>query len=257
VIRSLGPGRAELPIEARWCSGDTLFGGALLAALVEAATDLAALPLLSLSATFVARARRPGTVDLALDRLGASRSLVPVRLTATQDDAVVATASTVHAASIDPGRLGRAAPPPVRRPDDCPPRTYQLPVPGSISDELDVRIAGAAPDELRGQVWARWPAAGDGSLRPAVLALLSDHIPFAPRLVLGDEWSGTTLDATLRVLPGLEDIAADAWVLLDLAFDLLGDLAHGTVWLWSADGGPGGPPVPLGIGTQTLRVRRT
>jgi acyl-CoA thioesterase len=255
VIRARGLGLAELPVEARWCSGDTLFGGALLAALVEAGSDAAALPLLSLSATFVARAHRPGTVDLAIDRFGTSRSLVPVRTTATQDDAVVATASSVHGTAPS-GRVGRPAPPAVRGPDDSPPRTYQLPVPGSISDELDVRVAGAAADDLRCQVWARWPAAGAGPMRPAVLALLSDHLPFAPRLLLGDEWSGTTLDASLRVLPGLDDIAADAWVLLDMAFDLLGDLAHGTVWLWSADQGPGAPTVPLAIGAQTLRIRR-
>jgi hypothetical protein len=183
-----------------------------------------------------------------------------VRLTATQDDTVVAAASTVHAT---PGReptlatrVGRAAPPAVPPPDDCPPRTYQLPLAGSISDELDVRVAGAAPVDGRAQVWARWPAAGPDTMRPLVLAMVSDHLPFAPRLVLGDEWSGTTLDATLRVLPGVDAVAADAWVLLDLAFDLLGDVAHGTVWLWSADG-PGAPAVPLAIGTQTMRVRRT
>jgi hypothetical protein len=84
---------------------------------------------------------------------------------------------------------------------------------------------------------------------------LSDHLPFAPRLLLGDEWSGTTLDATVRILPGLDDVAADAWLLLDMAFDLLGDLAHGRVELWSD--GAAGPPAALAIGTQTLRVRRT
>ncbi len=271
MIRVLGPGRAELPLDPRWCSGDTLFGGALLVALAQAATAVAEQPVVSLSATFVARARRPGAVSLVAERLGSSRALAMVRLTATQDDALVATASTVHAVAPAPGerpatgtaRAGRAAPPPVRPPDDCPPRTYQLPVPGSISDELDVRVAGAAPDDQRAQVWARWPAAGSGPMRPLVLAMVSDHLPFAPRLVLGDEWSGTTLDATLRVFPGLDALAADSWVLLDLAFDLLDDLAHGTVWLWSAgdasqvSAASAGSAVPLAVGTQTMRIRRT
>jgi acyl-CoA thioesterase len=250
VIRALGPGRAELPVEARWCSGDTLFGGALLAGLVEAASASAALPLLTASAAFVGRARRPGTVAIASERLGSSRSLVPMRVTATQDESIVATASTVHVAEIPAGRSARRAPS-VRPPVDCPPRTYQRPQPGSISDELDVRVAGASVDELRCRLWARWPAAGPGPMRAPVLALLSDHIPFAPRLLLGDEWSGTTLDATLRVLPGLDAVDADAWVLLDIAFDLLGDLAHGTVRLWSAPE----PAAPLAVAAQTLRIR--
>jgi hypothetical protein len=253
VIRALGPGRAELPVEARWCSGDTLFGGALLAGLVEAASSVAELPLLSVSAAFVARARRPGAVEIALERLGSSRSLVPVRVTATQDDAVVATASSVHVAEIPAGRSGRAALPhvAVRPPEDCPPRTYQHPVAGSISDELDVRVAAVEPDELCCRLWACWPSAGPGPMQAPVLAMLSDHLPFAPRLLLGDGWSGTTLDASLRVVPAPDAVTADAWVLLDIAFDLLGDLAHGTVRLWS---GPE-PAAPLAVAAQTLRIR--
>jgi hypothetical protein len=275
VIRPLGPGRAELPLEARWCSGDVLFGGALLAGLVSASTAAAELPLLSVTAQFVARARRPGCVELSVERLGTSRSLAPVHVTAVQDDALVATAAAVHVAEIPAGRPARTRAPAVRRPEDCPSRPYQHPRPGSITDELDVRLAGL-PDGDAGaggggaggagagggaglgcRLWARWPAAGPGRMSAAVLALLSDHIPFAPWVVMGEQWYGTTLDATLRVLPGIDHVAADAWVLLDIAFDLLGDLAHGTVWLWAAPSGPAvGPPVPLAIGTQALRIRK-
>jgi acyl-CoA thioesterase len=248
VIRAVGPGRAELPIEQRWCSGDALFGGAAFAALVEAMTAEAAMPLLSATVQFVARGRRPGILSIESERLAATRALVHVRAQGSQEDALVAAATAVHVAEIPEGRLGRSEPPAVRAPDDCPPRPYQQPQPGSISEELDVRLAGDAG--LTCRLWARWPRAGPGPMTAAVLALLADHVPFAPRPILGPEWYGTSLDGTLRVLPGAEATAADAWVLLDIGFELLGAVGHGSVWLWSADG------TPLALAAQTIKVRR-
>jgi hypothetical protein len=252
VIRAVGPGRAELAVERRWCTGDVLFGGVAFGALVQAATLEASMPLLSAAVQYVARGRHPGTLAIESERVAATRSLVQARAAARQDGDLVATAATVHTAEIPPGRLGRAAPPAVRPPDDCPPRPYQHPQPGTISDELDVRLAGQ--DGLSCRLWARWPHAGGGPMAPPVLALLADHVPFAPRPLLGPEWYGTSLDGTLRVLPDAASAAADAWVLLDIDFELLGDIAHGTVWLWSGD--PAAPDLPLAVAAQTIRVRR-
>ena len=191
-----------------------------MAGLISAATALAEQPLLSMSATSPGPGTTPGN---GWDRHGAlgfqpfARPRAPDRHPGRRRRRHGVDRPRGRDPERTAGQGGGAVGPPARQ---LP--APVLPAPHARLDQRRARRAGGrladphsgAPPSCR--VWARWPTAGSGPMDASVLALLSDHIPFAPRLLLGDRVVGTTLDATLRILPGIDTVATDAWVLLDV-----------------------------------------
>ncbi len=196
------------------------------------------MPLLSLSATFVAacppprdgRAGRgpPGCQPLA-------RARAPHRHPGRRrrGDGVDRPRRRARPAgsSRAPGACGRPGGPRARTtarpgPTSCPSR-----------DRSATSSTSASPAPRRTTCGARSGPGGRPRAPARCARACSPSSATTSRSHPGCSWatSGRAPPSTRRCAscPASTTPAADAWVLLDIAFDLLGDLAHGTVWLWS------------------------
>jgi acyl-CoA thioesterase len=230
-----------------WCSWNSFYGGALLAALIAAMEKSTAQPLLSASAQFLGMVVENDALEIRSERLAGGGTVVQARAVATRGGKAVASANAVLGA-FDSDSAPKARFPQVPAPLDSPPRVSLNPVRGGLNDTLEARVAGVDKPNVR--FWVRCPTAAGQPLSSPLLAALADYPPPAVTLLLGGEAFGITLDETLRVTAPLAGHDAGGWTLLDVHFDALpAPFALATVNIWSER------RVLLGIGTQTMRVR--
>lgn len=236
------PNRWYLPVVPGLCTGGGfLFGGAGLAAAIEALEGTTGRPLIWATAQYLSYARPPSVMDIDV--------IVPVAgKTVTQARAVAHVAETeiltVNAAlgsrSLDAGGTW-VEPPQVPRPEECPPRPHRhWDVEDSIMRRLDERLAsardfehldGVATTHGRASLWARIPQLLEPSA--STLAVLGDFVPFGIGQALGLRAGGNSLDNTLRIAHPVQT----EWVLLDVRIAAVANgFGHGQVHLWSEDG---------------------
>jgi len=246
------PNRWKLPVTDGICTGGGfLFGGAGLAAGIEALERTSGRPVVWATAQYLSFARPPAVLDVDVKLAVSGHQVSQGRAVAHDGDNEIL---TVNAA------LGRrpleamgewAVRPDVPGPEECGPRRHWRGETNDISSRLNVRVAmGRDFDELDGTpgtgrtaMWAHLP---DIEVSAAGLAVLGDFVPSGIGQALGMRAGGNSLDNTLRVAR----IVPTEWVLLDIRIHAVANgFGHGLVHLWAEDG------TLLGTASQSAIVR--
>ena len=246
------PLRYRMPVVPAVSSGNgSLFGGAGLAAAVEAMESASDRPVIWATAQYLSYARPPAVLDIEVTLAVTGHQITQARAIGRCHGTEIL---TVNAA------LGRrpleaagqwAEMPDVAPPDDCPPRQHWRPQGESVAARIEARVAkGRTPDELNGEpgdgrtaMWARLP---DVEMSSTTLAVLGDFVPSGIGQALGLRAGGNSLDNTLRV----SRIVPTDWVLLDIRIHAVANgFGHGLVHLWAQDG------TLLGTASQSAIVR--
>lgn len=235
-LRREGPGRWLLPVERPLCSGTgALFGGAAIGAAVAVIEEETQRALVWTAVQFATHVRPPATLAVGVEELARGRRASQARLVARLGEREVfsALATVGHRDDDQVGRVERQ-PPPVPRPEDCPPRPLLERHRGGFMERTEARLAragepGSAADG-RSALWARIPGLQPGTV---ALAVFGDYVPFGVRQALGEGLATHSLDNTVRVLRP----AGPGWVLADIAVDGVdGGFGYGRVDLWDAEG---------------------
>ena len=253
----LAPGRPthwRFPVTPGLCSfSGNLFGGAVLAAGIEAMEAITGRRVVWASAQYLSFAKNGDVLDLEV--------VVPVEGHFTSQARVIGRVGDSEAFTVS-GAFGTrpttaegrfATRPLVPRPLDCPERTWRLPNQESINQHVEMRLArGRDIDDLDGRptpdgrsaLWARMP--GIDEMSASSLAILGDWVPFGVSQALGARAGGNSLDNTLRVVK----LVPTDWVLLDIRIHAIHDgFAHGVVYQWAEDGSL------LATASQSVKVR--
>jgi acyl-CoA thioesterase len=229
-----------------------LFGGAGLAAGIEAMESASGRPVIWATAQYLSYARPPAVLDIEVVLAVTGHQVTQARAIARVEGSEILTVNA--ALGVRPLELqGQwAQMPAVPGPDESPPRRHFRSQPeDSLATRIEARLAkGRMPDELDGvpgdgrtAMWARIPDVEVGS---TTLAVLGDFVPSGIGQALGLPAGGNSLDNTLRVAR----IVPTDWVLLDIRIHGVDHgFGHGLVHLWSEDG------TLLGTASQSAIVR--
>ena len=225
-----------------------LYGGAILGAALTAMETATERRIVWATTQFVASAPHGTRITVEVEELarGGKSSQVAVRGT-TADGTVFAALGATGTERTDGFGAHYLQMPDVPAPDGCP--ALLPPTPGGergYKTITDIRSAGedrnARPPSLL--IWAR--TLGHCTSLPAMLALVSDHLPLTLARLADLEGAGASLDNTLRVGPRAEH----EWVLVECHAELgAGGYGHGTVYLWAPDG------TLLAIGSESSGMR--
>lgn len=238
------------------CSpGGRLFGGAALAAILEAAEQTAGRPAVWASAQYLHSPRTPSALSLVVEVHHEGNRVSHARVTVYDDDVLTAQA-IVTLADPRPDRADHqwATAPSVPAPEDSPHRYFIDEGLGSINTEMEVRVAvGRTSQELAGPsddgrcvLWAR--PRRPLPVGPSLLAVLADHVPFGVTQALGALEPAASLENTLWVSEGAPG-AEPGWLLLDVAVSAIdGGVGSGRVDVYDGAGRL------LATGTQTFVV---
>lgn len=241
------PGEYLLTIQPCWCSWNGPYGGAVMGAALESMELAAGRPLAAAMVQFQTPAKQEIDLVLKPEVPVASRSISQARVTATQNGATVLTATGTLLAQA-PGATTARSFPKIPGPDESIPRKFLKPVPGGISDTLDVRDAEVASPIMR--IWVRCPGHAGRPASVGLLCAVADHPPYGVTRLRGGSWYGVTLDSSLRVVTPPGGYDGGAWMVADMTMDTFGaEFCFATTHVWAADG------TLLAIATQTMRLK--
>ncbi|WP_163511802.1 thioesterase family protein [Fodinicola acaciae] len=227
VVVELEPGRYQANLDADWSVAGMLNGGYLNLPVARAAILASPHPDVMAVTTDYLLAPAPGTAELAVQTLKAGRTVAYHRVTMSQGDKVVVSASVVTGRLADGSgqTILRAEPvplPPVELCDRVP-----AVLPGGfvfgLMEHLDVRMTpestaamDKADESLRVAGWLR---AADGTPPDPFLALLAvDALPPVTRTTTALGWAPTVqLSTYLRATP------APGWLSVYVRGSLVGD----------------------------------
>ena len=248
------PLRFELPLKQSLLTpGKFLFGGAGLAAAIEAMEAATGRPLVWATAQYVSFARMPATLDLVVAVVASGHHVTQARCVVSNGGREILSATAALGHRPLPAAGQWAEPPTVPQPDDCPAGPRIESFKGTILDVMDIRLAAGrnyeeldgSPASGRSALWVRLPD-GAGEVSAADLALVADNMPTGIGQALGRPAGGNSLDNTIRVCR----LAPTEWVLVDIHVHAVSDgFGHGRAHLWSQDG------VLLGTASQSVIVR--
>jgi acyl-CoA thioesterase len=241
------PGEFSYVASRSWCSWNSLYGGALLAALALAMEQEAGRPLLSASAQYQGAVREGDALALGV-RISAGRTVAHASATGILAGKTVVSASGVLGEAGPATQVRAAFPAGARGPLQSPPRVSLNPARGTLYDTLQVRIESVAPPQVR--FWARCPAAAGQPLSAAMLAVLADHPPPAVVLVLGGDAFGVSLDTTLQIVDQSRRRDAGDWYLVAVGFEAVQQpFLFASAQIWAEDG------TLVGLSAQSMLVR--
>lgn len=227
--------------------GGFLFGGAGLAAGIEAMEAATRRPLVWASAQYLSYALPPSVVDLAVTVAVSGRQTAQARVVGRVGDQEIFTVNAALGVRGDAGGGSWARRPDVAAPDACPLRPPMGRHEGTIAARIEVRPArvssetetetdggngwGDGGGDGRSALWVRVPDLG---VSAGTLAILGDWVPFGISQALGTRAGGNSLDNTIRILR----LVPTTWVLLDIRVQgVANGFGHGMVHLWGEDGG--------------------
>jgi len=245
------PGTWRLPVTDELTGGmGQLFGGVGLGAGIAVLESLAAKPVAWATAQFLANTF-PGEVleiDASIAVQGNNFSQGRAILRSDGRD-VISVVAAFGSKRYEPSGSWRPFPQ-VLPAASCPPRPLVALRPSGIGQRIELRqalpSAGSPPPGIT-RVWARFTDGDPGTM--LATAIVSDFLPLAIRDALDRETFGTSLDNTIRFVPGAVAPPGD-WLLAEFHLDVLVDgVAHGVVCMWTADG------TLLSIASQTCNVR--
>ncbi|MGE0383127.1 MAG: acyl-CoA thioesterase domain-containing protein [Gammaproteobacteria bacterium] len=241
------PHRYRYAARRPWCSWNGLFGGALAGALIAAMEHAAGRPLAAFSVQYLRNVREGVELAIETENLAVGSTSTQMAATATLPEGRAAIASATFGG---PGATPRidAEFPEVGPADEAPPRAWMRPLTGGLNETLDIRVA--AVHASRVLLWARCPAAQGMPSSAALLACIADQPPFGIMRLLGGQWYGISLEASLKIVTAPQGRDGGAWTLVEIVFDAIASpFAFATVNLWSTDG------TLLAIGSQSMRIR--
>ena len=259
-LQSLGaPGRYVFSARPEFCVGPPgkafLFGGAGLAAAIEAAGRTCGREVIWATAQYLGYAPMGKTLDVrvSIDAMGGSVTQAGVLLCEGGRQVLRVSAALGERPGQPMWQWEEM--PAVPAPDGCvPAELWPRQGAGLLRTQLEIRIpAGATGARTRDrtieptgrmQIWMRWH---DGRLADApLLAIFADTIPGCAAMALGRNQGGNSLDNTFR-LRGL--VAAD-WVLCDISVAAADrGFAHGDARLFAPDG------TLMALASQSLVLR--
>lgn len=253
------PRRWRLPVHPTLTTpGGFLFGGAGLAAGIEAMEAATGRPLVWASAQYLSYALPPSVVDLAVTVAVSGRQTAQARVVGRVGDQEIFTVNAALGVRGDTGGGAWARRPDVAPPDACPLRPPMGRHEGTITARIEVRPALVTSDAVdAGGGDGTWDGGGDGrsalwvrvpdlGVSAGTLAILGDWVPFGISRALGTRAGGNSLDNTIRILR----LALTTWVLLDVRIQgVANGFGHGMVHLWGEDGGL------LATASQSVMVR--
>ncbi len=233
------PLRWRLPVQTPLTtSGGFLFGGAGLAAAIEALEAATGRPLIWATAQYLSYALPPAVVDLEVTVAVSGRQTAQARAVGRVGDQEIFTVNAALGSRPLEATGEWAVRPEVDPPGECAPQRHMDTGDGTIMSKIDMRMARARQiDELEGEsgdgrsaLWARVAGLECGA---GLLGILGDWVPFGIGQALGARAGGNSLDNTLRVVR----LVPTEWVLLDIRIHgVANGFGHGLVHLWAEDG---------------------
>ena len=229
-----------LPLERRICTPfDFLFGGAALAAGIEAMEQTTGRKTIWATAQYLSFARRPAIVDIDVEVPVSGNNISQARAIAHVDDKEVIAVSAALGDRPDSPEGVWADCPKVAPPEEC--DIVELPpeYAPNIHNQVDKRLVhgkfgffdfGEPSDDGRLIFWCRIPGADTSA---AALAIMADLMPSAVGNVLNRRAGGNSLDNTVRIV----SLEPSEWVLCDVRMHALArGFGHGRTLLWSQSG---------------------
>jgi acyl-CoA thioesterase len=232
------PLRWRLPVRAPLTTGGGfLFGGVGLAAAIEALEAATGRPLVWATAQYLSYALPPSVLDLVVTVAVSGRQTAQARAVGRVGDQEIFTVNAALGSRPLQGEGEWAVSPDVPPPDQCPPHRELERHEGTITSQIEMRVASArqfdeldgVPGDGRAALWARMEGLACGA---GLLGILGDWVPFGIGQALGQRAGGNSLDNTLRVVR----LVPTDWVLLDVRIHgIANGFGHGLVHLWSED----------------------
>ncbi len=233
------PLRWRLPVRTPLTTGGGfLFGGAGLAAGIEALEAATGRPLIWATAQYLSYALPPSTVDLEVTVAVAGRQTAQARVVGRVGAQEIFTVNAALGSRPLDASGAWAVRPDVPPPASCPPQQGLDGNDGTISSQIELRMASARDladldgrqGDGRAALWARVEGVELGA---GTLGILGDWVPFGIGQALGQRAGGNSLDNTLRVAR----LVPTEWVLLDIRIHgIANGFGHGLVHLWAEDG---------------------
>jgi acyl-CoA thioesterase II len=231
----------EFVVTPQICSFQgNLFGGAALAAAIEALEAVTKRPTLWAAAQYLSFGKLHQRMVLDLTMAAVGHNTTQARASVRVDGTEVITVSAALGRRDTPGEGSFAEMPVVPPPEVCPLRVLRLPADDTINSHMEVRVAeGRLWDDLdgtpsplgRSSLWARLPRLDE--LTAGALAVLGDFVPYGIGQALGQRAGGSSLDNTIRIV----QLVPTSWVLLDIRIHAIhGGFGHGLIHLWAEDG---------------------
>jgi acyl-CoA thioesterase len=232
------PLRWRLPVKAALTtSGGFLFGGAGLAASIEALQAATSRPLVWATAQYLSYALPPSVVDLEVTVAVAGRQTAQARVVGRVDDQEIFTVNAALGSRPLEVEGEWSVRPEVPAPGECPLVEELDHHDGTIMSQIEMRVVDApetgahdAGSGGRSLLWAKVEGLECGA---GLLGVLGDWVPYGIGQTLGGRAGGNSLDNTLRVMR----LVPTEWVLLDIRIHAVANgFGHGLVHLWAEDG---------------------
>ncbi len=233
---------------------DFLYGGAAIAASVEAAEVATSRTLQWVTTQFIGSPQPGDEIDIVVETGAAGRSTSQVEVVGSIAGRPMFTSLCALTARAVGNARAFIPPPDVPSAADCPEMNepFTFSTAGTFFDHLERRVAAGKfgvdaidqPQDGPLALWCRIPGFGIGS--PATQAFVADIVPMAVCAALGIAPGGTSLDNTVRVV----DRDPSEWVLLSIRPEGYHQgIGHGSLDIWSEDGRL------LGTAQQTCIIR--
>ncbi len=241
LLRTHNEFRWTLPVEQSICTwAGNLFGGAGLAAAIEAMEAVSGRPVIWATGQYLSFAKVGSILDLDVTLAVDGRATTQARVVVRHGNTEILTVNGALGSRDTDAEGSFAVKPDVPPPGECKERRHRFGTQNSINELFESRIAiGRDLEELdgvpvpdgRSAMWARLPDGGASTA--AGLAVLGDFVPFGIGQALGARAGGNSLDNTLRVIR----LVPTDWVLCDIrVHGVHHGFGHGLVHLWAEDG---------------------
>lgn len=236
--------------------GGSLFGGAGLAAGIQAIERTTGRPAVWATGQYIARTQPGEVMDLEVTIPSQGYTVSQGRMVGHVGDREIITVLAAVGERPEISRAIWAKPVDVPEPEECEPlvRTFGDDEVESMHHHVDIRVArgmfgfvegGTPSGDERTTLWSRMPGVQND---PGALAIMADYGPSALGNALGKQTSCTSIDNTIR----FADSAGNegAWIQLDNQIEFVGNgFAHGTTLMWSQNGRL------LAVASQSMIVR--
>lgn len=218
----------------------TLQGGAALGVAAEAMSQVSGRPLVWATGQYLSFAALGGEITFEVEVEVAGHNTTQARCIVSKADNEILTVHGAFGSRTMEHRGVWATMPEVPHPDDCPDYDFFPRGNGDLADLTDVRLArGRQFADLDGTrtdgnfvLWLRI-AAGVHDTSVAELTFVGDFMPLGFANVLGQPYTGRSVDNTIR----MGSLVPTEWIMLSVHVNqIVHGHGHGHANLWAQDG---------------------